>query len=341
MTPLLVAALLVLCNAFFVAAEFSLIATRRSQIEPLAEKGGRRARTTLNAVDNVTLMLGGAQLGITACSLGLGATGEPAVAHLLEGPLEAVGLPEGAVHPIAFSVALAVVVFVHMVLGEMVPKNLALAGPERSALLLAPVLTMVVRPLRPMIALLNAVSALLLRLVGVKQSRGVTSAFTREEVSALVAESRGAGLIDEDDHALLASALAIEDRTAAEVAVPAKEIQTVPATITLGELESLVTATGFSRFPVRGAERGRYAGYVHLVDLLDLMENGTSAHTMLPKSRIRPLRTVRSDAVLGEILGELRQAGTHLAEVRDATGATVGVMFFEDILQALIGSPAS
>ncbi|GAA3203861.1 hemolysin family protein [Actinocorallia longicatena] len=336
MTAIAVAILLVLCNAFFVAAEFSLIATRRSQIEPLAETGNRRARTTLGAIDNVTLMLGGAQLGITACSLGLGATGEPAVAHFLEAPLHAAGIPEGLLHPISFTIALAVVVFIHMVLGEMVPKNVALAGPERAALLLAPPLAMIVRPLRPLISALNHVSALLLRAFGVRQASGVTSAFTREEVSALAAESRGAGLLDEEDHALLSGALAIEDKTAAEVAVPARDIQTVAASVTIGELERLVTATGFSRFPVRGAERGRYQGYIHLVDLLDLLETEVSA-TPLPAARIRPLRAVRSDAVLGEVLGELRQAGTHLAEVRDATGTTVGVMFFEDVLTALIG----
>lgn len=333
MTAIVIAALLVLGNAFFVAAEFSLIATRRSQIEPLT---GRAARTTLHAIDNVTLMLGGAQLGITACSLGLGATGEPAIAHFLEGPLHAAGLPEGLLHPIAFTVALSIVVFIHMVLGEMVPKNVALAKPERAALLLAPMLTLVVWPLRPLIATLNAVSAVLLRLVGVKQARGVTSAFTREEVSQLAAESRGAGLLDEADHALLSGVLAIEDKTAVEVAVPARDIQAVPPTITLGELERLVTATGFSRFPVRGAGQGSYSGYVHLVDLLDLLEDDKPL-TPLPAGRIRPLRVVRSDAVLGEVLGELRQAGTHLAEVRDATGLTVGVMFFEDVLQALIG----
>ncbi|GAB3691954.1 hemolysin family protein [Actinocorallia lasiicapitis] len=336
MTAIAIAVLLVFANAFFVAAEFALIATRRSQIEPLAESGNRRARTTLSAIDNVTLMLGGAQLGITACSLGLGATGEPAVAHFLEAPFHAVGMPEGMIHTVSFAIALAIVVFVHMVLGEMVPKNVALAGPERAALLLAPPLALIVRPLSPLITLLNSVSALLLKAFGITQAKGVTSAFTREEVSALAAESRGAGLLDEEDHALLSGALAIEDKTAAEVAVPARDIQTVAASVTLGELERLVTATGFSRFPVRGAERGRYQGYIHLVDLLDLLET-ESPTAPLPQSRIRPLRAVRSDAVLGEVLGELRQAGTHLAEVRDATGGTVGVMFFEDVLTALIG----
>ena len=131
-TKLLLALALLAGNAFFVGAEFALISALRSQIEPRAETS-RRARTTLVAMEQVSLMLAGAQLGITVCSLGLGAVGEPAVAHLIEPAFEAVGLPDALVHPIALVIALAIVVTLHMVLGEMVPKNIAIAGPEPSA----------------------------------------------------------------------------------------------------------------------------------------------------------------------------------------------------------------
>lgn len=133
MTALQLAAslLLLLGNAFFVGAEFAVISVRRSQIEPLAEAGNRRARTVLHALSNVSAMLAAAQLGITVCSLLLGALAEPTIAHLLEGPFATFGVPEELVHPIGYVLALALVVFLHMVVGEMVPKNIALAGPRR------------------------------------------------------------------------------------------------------------------------------------------------------------------------------------------------------------------
>jgi CBS domain containing-hemolysin-like protein len=143
-TAFVVAAVLLAGNAFFVGAEFALVSARRTKIEPRAATGSRTARTTLRAMENVSLMMAGAQLGITACSLGLGAIGEPAVAHLLERPFATAGVPDAVLHTVAFTLALAIVVFLHMVLGEMVPKNIALAGPERSTLALGPPLLAVI-----------------------------------------------------------------------------------------------------------------------------------------------------------------------------------------------------
>ena len=138
-------------NAFFVGAEFAVISAKRSQIEPRAEEGSRAARITLFAMEHATLMLATTQLGITVCSLVLGAVGEPAVSHLLEPVLHAVHVPESFLHPIAFVVGLAIVVYLHVVLGEMIPKNLALAGPDRAALALGPPIWFIVKLLRPVI----------------------------------------------------------------------------------------------------------------------------------------------------------------------------------------------
>src|SRR6478735_9297006 len=137
-TAVVVAILLLLGNAFFVAAEFALVSARRTQLEPRADAGSRMARTTLKAMENISLVIGVNQLGITVCSLVLGAVGEPAVAHLVQPLLHVVHVPEGLLHPIAFVIALMVVVYLHVVLGEMIPKNIALAGPDRAALVLGP-----------------------------------------------------------------------------------------------------------------------------------------------------------------------------------------------------------
>src|SRR5690606_21592005 len=193
-TALILAVVLLAANAFFVGAEFALISARRSQIEPRAAAGSRVARTTLRAMEQVSLVMAGAQLGITICSLGLGAVGEPAVAHLIQPGLDALGVPEGLVHPIAFVIAMTIVVYLHVVLGEMVPKNIAIAGPERSALVLGPPMMVVVSVLRPLILLINACANAILRLMRIEPKDEVSSTYTREQVAALVEESRGEGL---------------------------------------------------------------------------------------------------------------------------------------------------
>jgi CBS domain containing-hemolysin-like protein len=191
LTGVAVAVVLLALNAFFVGAEFALLSARRSQIEPLAQAGSRAGRTALRAMEQVSLVMAGAQLGITICSLGLGAVGEPAVAHLLEPVFHAMRVPDAALHPVSFVVAMSIVVYLHVVLGEMVPKNIALAGPTRAALVLGPPMMVVVTVLRPVILLLNVAANGILRLIKIEPKDEVSSSYTREEVAALVEESRG------------------------------------------------------------------------------------------------------------------------------------------------------
>ncbi len=164
-TAIGLALLLLLGNAFFVGSEFAMISARRSQIEPRAEAGSRMAKLALRSMENISLVIAVNQLGITVCSLLLGAVGEPAVAHLVDPVLEALNVPESLLHPIAFAIALAVVVYLHVVLGEMIPKNIALAGPDRAALVLAPAIWGFVTVLRPVVVVINLVASGVLRLV--------------------------------------------------------------------------------------------------------------------------------------------------------------------------------
>ena len=325
---------LLLLNAFFVGAEFAVISARRSQIEPMADAGSRRARTTLWALEHLSLMLACAQLGITVASLGLGAVAEPAVAHLLEGPFAAARLPENVLHPVAFALALAVVVYLHVVIGEMVPKNLAIAGPERAALVLAPPLVAVARVLSPLIKVLDAVTRLLLRLLRVEPKEELASAFTAEEVHSIVTESRREGLLDEEEHGLLTGALELAARPAAEVMVPAASLVTVAPAATPEEVERLVARNGFSRFPVRD-DAGELAGYLHVKDLLFADDE---AYTRpVPPRRVRGLVSVPADEDVEDVLVAMQRAGAHLARVVDPAGSTVGVVFLEDVLEELVG----
>ncbi|MGA8846556.1 MAG: hemolysin family protein [Nocardioides sp.] len=331
---LLLAVLLLAFNAFFVGAEFALISARRSQIEPKAQNGSRAARTTLRAMENVSVMMAGAQLGITICSLGLGAVAEPALAHLLEPLFEQVGVPEALVHPIAFTLALMVVVALHVVLGEMVPKNIAIAGPERAALVLAPVLVGVVTVLRPVILGLNAIANATLRLVRVEPKDEVNSTFTREEVAALVEESRGEGMIEDDEYDRLAGALGFTEKTVELVKLVPETLATVLRGSSAADVEALCAVTGFSRFPV-ATQAGELLGYLHIKDVLAPDEEHRA--DPIDDKWIRPFAPVSADAPLHEALEVLQRRGAHMARVVDGSGLTVGLATLEDVIEELVG----
>jgi len=347
MTNLVVAFLLLGLNSFFVGAEFAVISARRSQIEPLADAGSRAAKTALVAMERVSLMLACCQLGITIASLGLGLVAEPAIAHLIEAPAEAVGLPEGLVHPVAFTIALAIVSYLHVVLGEMVPKNLALAGPDRAVLLLAPPLMAIARATSPVIRLLNWVANVAVRLLRVEPKDEVSAAFTADEVASIVSESTREGLLD--DHGLLTGALEFSELSAGDLMIPLARLVTVPVGSTPAEVERLVTRTGFSRFPVMRPERDPGAGadpadpaaavevvgYLHLKDLLYADDERYAQP--IPVKRVRSLVAVGPDDEVEEALATMQRAGSHLARVVDPAGRTLGVLFLEDVLEELVG----
>ena len=333
-TAVLVALVLLALNAFFVGAEFALVSARRSQIEPRAQSGSRMARTTLRAMEHVSLMMAGAQLGITVCSLGLGAVGEPAVAHLIEPVLELLHVPHELLHPIAFLLALAVVVFLHVVLGEMVPKNIAIAGPDRAALVLGPPMLMIVTVLRPVIVALNAVANGTLRLIRVEPRDEVSSTYTREQVAALVEESHGEGLLESEEYDRLAGALGFTEKSVRAVLMPPESLTTVRRGSSVAAVEALCASTGYSRFPV-AAEDGDLVGYLHIKDVLEV-DPGRRTRAVEDKW-IRPFAPVASDEPLHDALETLQRRGAHMARVVDGDGLTLGLATLEDVIEELVG----
>jgi CBS domain containing-hemolysin-like protein len=334
LTALFVAAVRLGGNAFFVGAEFALISVRRTQIEPRVAAGSRAARITLRAMENVTLVMAGAQFGITACSLGLGAIGEPAVAHLIEPVLHAVGISEDLLHPIAFAVALSAVVYLHVVLGEMVPKNIALAGATRAALVLGPPMMVVVTVLRPVVVVLNSIANGVLRLMRIEPKEEVSSSFTRDEVAAMVDESRHEGLLEADEYNRLAGALGFTERTVETVLLHRDTLVTVPPRATVDEVEAICAATGYSRFPV-SSEEGDLTGYLHIKDVLEA-DPAVENHPIDAKW-IRPFATVRGHDRLHDSLAALRQRGAHMGRVVEDDGTLVGIVTLEDVLEELVG----
>jgi CBS domain containing-hemolysin-like protein len=329
---LVLAVLLLAGNAFFVGAEFAIISARRSAIEPLAEAGDRRATTVLWAMEHVSLMLACAQLGVTVCSTSLGLVAEPAIADLIQRPLGALGASTDLAHPIAFVLALLLVVYLHVVLGEMVPKNLAVAGPDRAVLLLGPPLVWAGRLVSPIVRSLDWTANRALRLIGVEPKAEIASAFTAEEVQSIVERSRAEGLLT-DTSGLLSGAIEFSDRTAADVMVPFADLRTVRAGASPDDVERLVARTGYSRFPVVGPE-GELTGYVHLKDVL--YADDVSRHVSVPVWRVRALAAVAPGAEVEDALAAMQASGSHLARVDD-DGRAVGVVFLEDILEELVG----
>jgi CBS domain containing-hemolysin-like protein len=333
LTAVALAVALLAANAFFVGAEFALISARRTQIEPRVAAGSKAARITLRAMENVSMVMAGAQLGITACSLGLGAVGEPAVAHLLEPALHASGLSDDLLHPVAFAVALSIVVYLHVVLGEMVPKNIALAGPTRAALVLGPPMMAVVTVLKPIVTALNAIANAALWLLRVEPKDEIASTFTRDEVAAMLQESKHEGLLAGDEYDRLADALAFTERTVETVLLPRDSLVTVPHRALVSEVEAVCAHTGYSRFPVAG-HTGELHGYLHIKDVLEV---DPDIDHPIDDKRLRPFATVRAGERLHEALTALRRRGTHMGRVVDDQGALLGLVTLEDVLEELVG----
>lgn len=335
LTDLITGIVLLIGNAFFVGAEFALIAARRTQIEPRAAAGSRPARMTLRAIEHVSLMMAGAQLGITMCSLGLGAVAEPAVARAIEGPLDALGVPGGLLHPIALVIALTTVLTFHMTVGEMVPKNIAIAAPERTALALGPLLYVIVTVLKPLLVLVNWIANHTLRLMKVEPQDEVASAFTAEEVAGFVAESKREGLLDEEAHMLLSGALAIGDDTVEAIMVPAAELVSASIGSSVGDLQRLCVVTGHSRFPIT-EESGGIVGYVHIKDLLD-----HAPDERLSAEEIRPLVRLAQGTRVDRALTVMQTAASHVALVTDEEGSLLGAAMLGDVVSRLVGERVS
>jgi len=324
---------LLLANAFFVGAEFAVISARRSQIEPLAEQGKASAKTALWAMEHATLMLAMCQLGITVCSLLILNVSEPAIHHLLEIPLELTGLPEEVIGTIAFVIALLVVSFLHVVFGEMVPKNLSFSLPDRAVLLLAPPLVWLARVFKFVIVALNATANSILRLFGVEPKDEAASAFTLDEVSTIVSQSTREGVLSDTTGALNA-AFEFTSKTVKDVAVPLESLVSLSDHVTPAEIEHAVAKHGFSRYIVVD-EEGRPDGYLHLKDVIDLDED--EVDRPVPAKRIRQLVSMYDGTELEDALASMRRTNAHLARTFSESGRTTGVLFLEDIIEELVG----
>ncbi|WP_329552192.1 hemolysin family protein [Streptomyces sp. NBC_00696] len=328
---LFVTVLLLIGSGFFVAAEFALVAAKRHRMEKAAADGQRGAKAALAGMRELSLMLAGAQLGITICTLGLGSVSKPAISHELDPLLHKLGLPSGLSYGISFAVAMIAVVFLHMVVGEMAPKSWAIAHPERSAMLLSPPFRGVVKVVRPLLGVLNRLSNALVRLCRVTPRDELAEVHNREQLTHLVEESKRLGLISETDSELLTSSLTEPQNPVGALQVPAGQINSVPADAGVDEILALAAEYDRSRLLVRDG-----TGIVGSVHARDALIARTRGRTVTARDLARPIPELTEQDTISHAIEQLRQRRASLAVVRDDTGNLTGMVTLDDLLARLL-----
>ncbi|MFP4634571.1 MAG: hemolysin family protein [Nitriliruptoraceae bacterium] len=325
-------------NGFFVAVEIALLAARRGRIEERAESGDRRAQTALHALTELSVTFSGAQLGITLCSLGLGAIAEPALAALFADLFGGVGLPAGMVPVLAVVLALTLTVFLHMVLGEMAPKNVSIARAERVSLALARPFSWWVTILRPLILLLNGVANLLVRLVRVEPVDEHKLVHSPQELALALAESHHVGTIAPQDARLMDAVLRLASIDAEAAMTPRVDMDAIADTSTLAEVLHLALETGHTRIPIYHDDIDNVVGVLHVKDAL--MRDDAELATLPVSHLLRPLPAVPESRDLEELLREMLDGRSHAVVVVDEFGGTAGMVTLEDVLEELVGEIA-
>ncbi|MFW0108629.1 hemolysin family protein [Rothia sp. P7181] len=334
-TAMLLLVLLLAGNAFFVAGEFAIMSTRRSQVEPLAQAGNKRAQTVLYALENVSLMLATCQLGITVCSLLILNVSEPALHHMVAGPLEHWGVPLAVADTLGFLLALVLVTFLHVILGEMVPKNAAVSlAAEGVALWIAPPLVWFSKLFGPIVWFLNSIADRALKAMKIEPKDEVSSTFTLDELQNIVAESTAEGTVA-DGSGVLSGALEFSEKKVSEIMILPSDVVTLPRSSTPEDIERAVAHTGYSRFLIESSEGGPYLGYVHVKDALSVV--GERRKEAIPWGSIRPMSVVPPSMEIDDALAVMQRKSCHVSHVATSDGTSYGVLFLEDVLEQLVG----
>lgn len=336
--PFIIIALLILVNGVFVAAEFSIIGARPSRIERLAKDGNRAAqwvRGVLHSRTRTDRYIATAQLGITLASVGLGMYAEPAIAHLIEGPLhDWFGLEGAIVHTISFIVALSGITYLHVVLGEMVPKSLALQGPERTVLMLTTFMRFVGKLFSIPVSALNWIGLLTLKLLRVPPPGMDSRLYSLDELEMVVLESYAGGLLNQREQELVANILDFSEERVEQVMIPRTLITAIPITIPEQALLDLIPTTGYSRLPVYRGSVDNIVGMLHLKDLVRQQLSGDPFD--LP-SLLRKVSFVPETLPVKSLLASFKRLHQHMAIIIDEHGGTLGLVTLEDLLEEVVG----
>jgi len=334
-TPLalIISAVLLALNGFFVAAEFALVASKRHRLEEAAASGSRSAQAAIAGVSELSLMLAGAQLGITLCTLGLGSLSEPAVANLLHPLFELAHIPEGVGHVIALIIAVAGIGLLHVLLGEMAPKSWAISNPERSALVLALPFRGFTYVFRPLLIVLNWLANLCVRLAKVTPQNELANAHGPDELRLLIESSREHGTLEGPEHELLTAMLALQNTTVDQVMTPIAQLSTVPSTASAREIELTSRREGRSRLAVVSSGT-TICGIVHVRDAARATTGGSTTY-QASDLMTEPLK-LASNTPVAKAIRTMRDERSQLAVVCGGD-IPIGVVALEDLLEEVIG----
>ncbi|MEK8126815.1 hemolysin family protein [Paenibacillus filicis] len=325
---------LVLLNGFFVAAEFALVKVRQTRLQQLESEGNGKARYALTVTKKLDAYLSSTQLGITLASLGLGWVGEPAISHLIVEPLfDLMGLGH-AWYADALSIAIgfAVITFLHIVLGELAPKSLAIQKSEQTSLWLSAPLMLFYKIFFPAIWVLNGAANRLLRVVGIQPATEHEAAHTEEEIRILMDESARSGHIDKDEMALFDNIFEFSDRVAREVMLPRTDMDCLFTELPFEENLNIVYETKHTRYPVATHDKDEIIGFVHITDMLTIKGSQPDLRRF-----VRPVLMVPESMEISHVLRLMQKKRSQLAIVIDEYGGTAGLITAEDILEEIVG----
>ncbi|MEF9876582.1 MAG: hemolysin family protein [Gordonibacter sp.] len=320
-----------LMNAFFVVAEFALVRIRKSQVEILVDEGRSGAKYTIIVAENVNAYLSACQLGITLASLALGWLGEPAVSTLISPLLSALGLPEAAIHAIAIAVGFIIITALHIVVGELIPKSLAIFSTERWALLTATPLVWFYRITYPVMWLFNSITNGVMKLLG-HDIANEHEVYTDEEIKLLIDESTESGLIDPEQNEYVDNIFDLGDKDAEAIMTPRTDVICLDLEDSLEENMDLIRQYKYTRYPVCHGSKDRIVGFVHVKDLYTM-----PAESTLDDLRIRTIQAVPEGIAIAKLLQTLQEKRTKIAVVIDEHGGTSGIVTMSDIMEQIVG----
>ncbi len=332
---LLLVLFLVFCNAFFVVSEFSIVKIRRTKLEELAHAGSKRAKTALHISEHLNTYLSATQLGITLASLGLGWLGEPAVSRLLENLFSGI-LSENRVllHSLSFGIAFTFITLLHVVLGELVPKSMAIQDTERYALMIAVPLYTFNKICTPIIWCFDHVSIWILHLMGIKKVDENEDAHSEEEIKLIIDASQKGGVIDDTESEIIQNAICFSEIFAHEIMIPRQDMKCIYQNNSFDEVMSFVKKHKHTRFPLCAHDKDQILGMIHIRDLLECED---TQHKDILQRVCRKILFVPENKSISEILHEMMKKRIHLAIVVDEYGGTAGLLSMEDILEELVG----
>ena len=321
------------------AAEFSLVKIRSTQVEGLVEEGRASAGLVKEATGKLDTYLAVTQLGITISSLGLGALGEPAVAAVLEPLFGALGMPENILHPTAFVLGFLAITFLHVVFGELSPKTIAIQSPTGTALFVAPVMKFFYYLLLPGTFLFNGTANAFTRMLGYPPASEGDDTHSEDEIRTLVTQSARRGMLDRDEEEMVSAVFELNDKVAREIMVPRPDVVALSSETLLKGLVSVAAAGNYTRYPVyEGESANRIAGAVHVKDLLRAVEQeGSLDSETTARDLMRDVLTVPENRRIDEILEDFQKQEIQMAIVIDEWGSFEGLFTIEDILEEIVG----